>query len=112
MDKFEVVYLEDARQFLIGLDSKTRTKILYNIDGAKGVNDPKLFKRLNNNIWEFRTLYNGLQYRLLAFWDKSQNTLVVATYGFIKKVDKVPEKEIDKAESLREYYFKSKNTKL
>lgn len=112
MNKFEVVYLEDTRQFLMSLDSKTRAKILYNIDRAKGLNDPKLFKKLNNNIWEFRTLYNGLQYRLLAFWDKSQNTLVVATHGFIKKVDKVPEKEMDKAESLREDYFKSKNTKL
>ncbi|MFC5284729.1 hypothetical protein [Pedobacter alpinus] len=30
--------------------------------------DPELFKKLNNEIWEFRTLYQGLQYRLLAFF--------------------------------------------
>jgi hypothetical protein len=49
----------------------------------------------------------------LAFWDKSDNqeTLVIATHGFIKKVDKVPENEIDRAEKLRERYFKNKNNK-
>lgn len=33
--KFEVLFLEEARQFLKGLDEKTRAKILYNIDKAK-----------------------------------------------------------------------------
>lgn len=32
--------------------------------------------------------YDGIQYRLLAFWDTSTNSLVVATHGFIKKVQK------------------------
>ena len=33
--KFDVLFLEDARQFLLGLDDKTRTKILYNIDQSE-----------------------------------------------------------------------------
>lgn len=43
-------------------------------------------------VGEFRTKYAGLQIRLLAFWDKtdSKETLVIATHGFIKKVDKIP----------------------
>ncbi|WP_231390026.1 type II toxin-antitoxin system RelE/ParE family toxin [Sphingobacterium pedocola] len=51
-----------------------------------------MFKKLNNDIWEFRTLYQGLQYRLLAFWDKtfSSETMVISTHGFIKKRSKVP----------------------
>ncbi|MFZ1524244.1 MAG: type II toxin-antitoxin system RelE/ParE family toxin [Saprospiraceae bacterium] len=38
-------------------------------------------------MWEFRTLFQGFQYRLLAFWDKTSttDTLVVSTHGFEKK---------------------------
>lgn len=108
--KFEVLFLEDARQFLLGLDDKTRAKILYNIDKSKVLNDPKLFKKLTNDIWEFRTKYNGLQYRLLAFWDKTEKTetLVVSTHGFVKKVDKVPASEMNRADQLRQMYFDQK----
>jgi hypothetical protein len=55
-------------------------------------------------------LYAGLQIRLLAFWDKSdgKETLVIATHGFIKKVDKVPTNEIDRAVKIKEKYFKNK----
>ena len=73
---------------------------------AWGLN-PRLLKKY---IWEFRTRYNGLQIRLLAFWDKTDGveTLVLATHGFIKKVDKVPSNEIDRAVKIRAKYFESK----
>lgn len=102
--------MEEADQFLAGLDPKTIKKIFYNIDLAEQTNDPKLFKKLQNDIWELRTKYGGLQIRLLAFWDKSNNkeTLVIATHGFIKKVDKVPANEIERAERLRDNYFNNK----
>ncbi|WP_322962792.1 hypothetical protein [Psychroflexus curvus] len=41
---FEVVFLEQAIDFLQSLDLKTRKKIYYNIDKAKLGLDPKLFK--------------------------------------------------------------------
>jgi phage-related protein len=110
ISKFEVLFLEEARGFLLGLDEKTRAKILYNIDKAKVLNDPKLFKKLTGETWEFRTKYNGLQYRLLAFWDKTgkTKTVVVATHGFVKKVDKVSMTEIDRTEQIRRLYFDQK----
>ena len=106
--KFDVLFLEDARTFLANLDEKTRTKILYNIDKARVINDPRLFKKLSDTVWEFRTKYNGSQYRLLAFWDKSGSTetLVISTHGFVKKTDKVPGKELIRAETIRQLYFK------
>jgi hypothetical protein len=66
-----------------------------------------LFKKLTDEIWEFRTKYNGLQYRLFAFWDKTQKseTLIISTHGIVKKVDKVPKAEIEKAERIRKEYF-------
>lgn len=110
---FETQFLEEARKFLLDLDSKSTKKVFYNIDLAEQTNDPKLFKKLQNDIWEFRTRYNGLQIRLLAFWDKEagKNTLVIATHGFIKKVDKVPANEIDRAIKIKTRYFELKQRK-
>jgi phage-related protein len=110
---FETRFLEEANEFIAGLDMKTAKKLFYNIDLSEQTNDPKLFKKLKNDIWEFRTKYAGLQIRLLAFWDKSDNkeTLVFATHGFIKKVDKVPANEIERAVRIRNKYFENKQKK-
>lgn len=104
---FEVVFLEQAIYFLENLDEKARKKIYYNLDKAKLVNDPKLFKKLTDDIWEFRTKFRGLQYRLFAFWDKRKKTetLVISTHGIIKKTDKVPKEEIEKAKQIKKEYF-------
>jgi len=105
--------MEEANEFIAGLDTKSIKKIFYNIDIAEQTNDPKLFKKLQKDILELRTKFGGLQIRLLAFWDKSNNkeTLVIATHGFIKKVDKVPANEIERAERLRDKYFNNKAKK-
>lgn len=73
MRHFETLFLEEANEFIAELDSKAARKIFYNIDLAEQTNDPKLFKKLKNDIWELRTKYGGLQIRLLAFWDKTDN---------------------------------------
>lgn len=113
MRYFETRFMEEANEFIAELDPKTVKKIFYNIDLAEQTNDPKLFKKLQNDIWELRTKFAGIQIRLLAFWDKSDNeeTLVIATHGFIKKVDKIPTNEIDRAERLRDKYFQNKPKK-
>ena len=110
MRYFETKFLDEVDEFIAKLDQKTATKVIYNIDLAEQTNDPRLFKKLQNDIWEFRTKYAGLQIRLLAFWDKSDNkeTLVIATHGFIKKVDKVQGNDIERAERIREKYFNHK----
>lgn len=67
------------------------------------------FKKLEGtDIWEFRTLFAGIQYRLLAFWDTRENALIITTHGFIKKTQKTPQKEIEKAERKRKEYFNRK----
>ena len=106
--RFEVVLLSEAYSFIKKQDFKTRKKIFQNLNRAKYSLDSTFFKKLNNDIWEFRTRFNGVQYRLLAFWDKSgkEETLVIATHGFKKKTDKVAIKEIRKAEKIKEQYFK------
>lgn len=113
---FDIDLLPEAIEFLDNLDDKVREKIYYNIKKAQFVNDNSLFKKLNDFIWEFRTIYQNKAYRLFSFWDKTekgQERLVIATHGILKKTQKTPQKEIDKAEEIRKQYFKNKqkNTK-
>ena len=111
MDKrFEILFLEDAFVFLQSLERKHYEKILFNIRKVQVENDPELFKKLTDDIWEFRTIYHGLQYRLLDFWDKTsaKETLVISTHGFVKKRSKVSSYEIRKASQMRKQYFSDK----
>ncbi len=107
---FRVEFLEDAKNFLDNLEEKPRAKIIYNIWKSRSINDKELLKKLEGEIWEFRTLYNKTYYRLFAFWDKSKktDTVVISSHGIIKKTDKIPESDIKKAEKLRINYFENK----
>ena len=64
-------FLSEAVEFMDGLDQKSQEKIYFNIRKAQLANDPDLFKKLTDNIWEFRTLYNKTHYRIFAFWHKT-----------------------------------------
>jgi phage-related protein len=108
--KFDVEFLEEAQVFLESLSEKERNKIYFSIRKSQCITDNELFKKLNDNIWEFRTLYNSKAYRLFAFWDKSRKveTVVISTHGILKKTQKTPTKEIEKAENIRIEYLKNK----
>ena len=68
MDKlFDIIFLDEAFQFLNSINPKHYEKILYNMRKAQTQHDPELFKKIHDEIWEFRTLFQGLQYRPLAF---------------------------------------------
>ena len=105
--KFRVEFLEEVFKFLESLDQKSRDKVYYNIWKSRSKNDPELFKKLDDDIWEFRTKLGNKYIRLLAFWNKAnkQDTLVIASNGFLKTTAKTPKAEIDKAKKLREQYF-------
>lgn len=111
--KFRVEFLEEAHEFLDSLDEKARDKIFYNIWKARTTNDKELFKKLQGEIWEFRTLCNKTYYRLFAFWDKTEktDTVVISTHGLIKTTNKTPKSDIEKAERLRQKYFNDKRKK-
>jgi phage-related protein len=106
-EKFYIDFLDEAIDFMNSLDLKAQKKIYYNLKKSQLINDPELFKKLTDTIWEFRTLFDKKYYRLFAFWDKSddKNTFVLATHGIIKKTKKTPKSEIKKAEGIRKIYF-------
>jgi hypothetical protein len=105
--KFTVSYTEEAIVFLESLPLKAKEKVKVNILKATEFNDRELFKKLDEDIWEFRTLSQNLHIRLFAFGDKRDNkdTLVIATHGIIKKKSKLDKREIDKAKKIRSQYF-------
>ncbi len=106
----KVMYMEEALTFIESLPKSAADKLLgivHRIEGGE-VNSVIFSKLEGTEIWEFRTLYNKVKYRLFAFWDTKTDTLVIATHGIIKKTQKTPKKEIAKAERIRQEYFKAK----
>ena len=103
----KIILSEEVKRFLRRLPIMAMKKSVYNVNKvASGHGNKGLFKKLENTpLWEFRTLYGGVAYRLLAFWDTEMETLVIVTHGFIKKTQKTPAKEIAKAEEKRRMYF-------
>jgi len=69
---------------------------------------PFVSKFRTNDIYEFRVDNKGKFYRLFSFWDSrdGKQTLVVCTHGLVKKSNKTPKSEIDKAEDIMDKYFK------
>ena len=111
MAAFKLALLEEAKSFLQSLPVQAYKKMMYNIwRVAGGEKSSEPFKKLENSeIWEFRTLYNGIAYRLFAFWDTGTQTFVVATHGIVKKTQKTPKKEIARAEAIMKRYYELKN---
>ena len=108
-ENFKVIFLEEAEKFLRSLEPKSQRKIIYNIRKAQITRDSNLLKKLTDDIWEFRSLYNRNYYRLFDVWDKrnKNSTLIIATHGSIKSTAKIPKKEILKAEGMMKIYFQN-----
>ncbi len=106
-----IILSDEAKAFIKLQPFKAQQKIYYNIFKVEGgVMDKELFKKLENSeIWELRTLFNGICYRLFAFWDNEIKALVMVTHGIVKKTQKTPKKEIEKAERIRKEYFEDKD---
>jgi phage-related protein len=55
-------------------------------------------------IWECRIQFGSNTYRIFCFF--SDNSVVVLTHGFIKKSQKTPAHEIERAEAYRRDFLK------
>ncbi|MCD4744943.1 MAG: type II toxin-antitoxin system RelE/ParE family toxin [Bacteroidales bacterium] len=67
------------------------------------------FKKLSGSkgIWELVVDFRGVFHRLLSFFDtiEPNDPLIIVTYGFKKKTNKTPKKEIERAETFKNNYF-------
>lgn len=105
--KIKVKFLDEADDYINSLPTPVAKKFAYNIARVIGGEmNSEIFKKLNEDIWEFRVRMMEMSYRLLAFWDKNTRSLIVATHGYNKKTQKTPPNEIDHATAImKEYYL-------
>lgn len=107
-NKVNIFLSDEAKAFVRSLPEKAQKKVTFNIRRVEcGEINEDLFKKLTDEIWELRTSYSGMCYRLLAFWDNERRALIIATHGFVKKTWKVPKNEIARAESIMKEYFEN-----
>ena len=64
------------------------------------------FKKLTGteDIWECRIQFASNAYRIFCFFE--ENSVVVLTHGIVKKTQKTPRQEIERAEAHRRNYLR------
>ena len=112
MQNYEVIFydLEDgtepAKEFLLSLDVKMRAKMLRTID-LLAVNGVELrephSKPLDDGIFELRAKVGSDISRVLYFFIVGRR--VILTNGFIKKTQKTPPAELERAKRYRADYL-------
>ena len=112
--EYEVEYVKlendekPFEKFILNLTLKERAKIFETINyflELKNNNLPikeKLSKHLEDGIFELRTYLSDKIARTLYFYQKGAK--IIITHGFIKKTQKTPSREIEKAKVLRKLY--------
>lgn len=83
----------DEVLFLINVVERVPRKFLKHIEGSSG-------------LYEVRVEVESNIYRIFCCFDEGR--MVVLFNGFQKKTQKTPKSEIDKAEKLKDEYFKEK----
>lgn len=117
MPKFEVEFYEKlngeqpAKEFLLGLDKKMRAKMVDNItilqDNGYELREP-YSKHLSEGIFELRAKLGSDITRVLYFFYVDRH--IILTNGFIKKTQKTPPAEIEKAKKYRADYLKRRES--
>jgi len=106
----EIILLPEADKFVDDLEISARKKMFYAIRKTKMRIYGDWFEKLRSSkdIFEFRIKDSNKFFRLFAFWDSTgdDETLIVCTHGLIKKTNKTPKQDIEKAEMIKEKYFK------
>ena len=113
--KFEVNFYEKdngeqpAREFILSLDKKMIAKMLDTIkllqDNGYQLREP-YSKHIDDGIFELRAKVGSNISRVLYFFYVGEN--IILTNGFIKKTQKTPRSEIEKAKKYRLDYIQSK----
>lgn len=117
MPKFEVEFYETpngdqpAKEFLLSLDKKMRAKMADTIsilqDNGYELREP-CSKHLSEGIFELRAKVGSDITRVLYFFYVDRH--IILTNGFIKKTQKTPPKEIERAKKYRADYLRRKES--
>ena len=98
-----------VEEFLDSLPSKVAQKVTWVLGLLEDLDviPAQYFAKMpgTDDIWECRIKLGSNIYRIFAFWDGNK---IILTHGFIKKTQKTPSNEIEKAESYKKDYFQRK----
>src|SRR5512135_2106123 len=96
-----------VQEFLGSLPGKAAQKVTWvlNLIEDLDVVPSTYFKKLVSaeEIWECRIQLGSNAYRVFCFFEG--NSFVVLTHGLIKKTQKTPQREIERAEAYRRDYL-------
>ena len=95
------------KDFLDALPGKAAQKVTWVLRLLEDLNivPATYFKKLvGTEIWECRIQAGSNAYRVLCFFVTGD--VVVLTHGFIKKTQKTPKNEIEKAEAYRQDFLR------
>ena len=117
MPKFEVEFYETSKgdqpvkEFLLSLDKKMRAKMADTIsilqDNGYELREP-YSKHISDGIFELRAKVGSDITRVLYFFYVDRH--IILTNGFIKKTQKTPPKEIERAKKYRADYLRRKES--
>ena len=103
-----IIFFEDHfLGFYAELDEKVQLKIDYVLNLISKIDrvPEKFLKHLTGNegLYEIRIRHSSKAFRILCFFDTGNRLILLQ--GFVKKTQKTPKKEIDKANKLRTKYY-------
>ena len=103
---------QPAKEFLLSLDKKMRAKMADTIsilqDNGYELREP-YSKHLSEGIFELRAKVGSDITRVLYFFVERH---IILTNGFIKKTQKTPPKEIERAKKYRADYLRRKESNI
>ena len=119
MPRFEVDFYEKengeqpAKEFMLSLDKNLRAKLADTImilqDNGYELREP-YSKHISEGIFELRAKQGSDITRVMYFFYVDRH--IILTNGFIKKTQKTPQSEIEKAKRYRSDYLKRKERTL
>jgi phage-related protein len=101
-----------VQEFLDSLTGKVAQKIIWVLRLLEDLEivPSTYFKKLTGtNIWECRIHHGQNSYRIFCFFDS--HSIIVLTHGFMKKTQKTPKEEIERAESYRREFLSRREKK-
>ena len=112
MTSREVLFYKGAdqdcpvREFLDSLPSKAARKVVWVLSLLEDLDiiPAHYFSKMSGteNVWECRIKLGSNIYRVFAFWDGNK---IILTHGFVKKSQKTPKNELERAENYKTDYF-------
>lgn len=95
------------QEFIEGLPGKAAQKVTWTLTLLEELEvlPSTYFKKLVNSdgIWEVRVSHGSNIYRIFCFF--AGNAVIILTHGLVKKTQKTPPNEIERAEAYKQEYM-------